>query len=124
MRLRLALLVTTMTCVDPSPPPRAAEVASVPPTVVVIGDQELEHYERGRRAELHRLRASRPAGDSIGPAALDSIGALAAGVAPAVYDSEVRLVENYLRSHRGAGSGRLAQLDSLRVERLVLLLKR
>ncbi|HMV30821.1 MAG TPA: hypothetical protein PKA50_01770 [Gemmatimonadales bacterium] len=121
MRAGLIALVWSLgSCVEgPSPPKVAQDDVPPPPTVIVIGEPELDQYERGLRAELARLRVvGRPL------ASAESAGARAAGLGLETYDSMTRVVERYLRTHAGARSGWIPLLDSLRVERLVLRLRR
>lgn len=84
-------------------------------------EAELEAYANGRSAELAALqRAASPA--AIGKQ-LDSIGGAASGLTAERYAVLAGDVEAALKAwrQRGIGARRARQLDSLRVERLVLL---
>ena len=97
--------------------------------VVPPARAELLAYHDGRSSEIAALR-QRPA---LSGGSLDSIGAAAAGLSVEAYRRVTAAVDAYLKEalRMSAGAGVppapdpwLAQLDSLRVERLVLGVRR
>jgi hypothetical protein len=84
-------------------------------------EAELEAYANGRGAELAALQQATSPGSIAGR--LDSIGGAASGLTAARYATLVEDVEAALKAwrQRGITARQARHLDSLRVERLVLL---
>jgi len=91
---------------------------------------QLQAYERGRRQEIVALRS----GKRFTGSAVDSIGARAAGLAPDVYRNLTQAIDGYLKHQLQRAATQLSAfpmpsdslltlLDSLRVERLVLIVR-
>lgn len=128
-RRNLLLLILGIAC-----GPRAERPNAQPPRVeglgslgVPFGPAELTAYLRGRTSEVALLRSLAAA---IAPGRLDSVGASAAGLSIPGYRRLVDSVDRYLMS-RAPGShparerqdSLVAVSDSLRAERLVLLVR-
>lgn len=124
-RRRLLLLLLLFGCrPDPGPlPDRASGLA-------VLGqypelEQGLRSYGQGRGAEVQALEAWLAAGARRDPEILDSIGAVAAELERERYHRLTEEVDQALIRWRDEGKldQRLSRLDSLRVERKVLLVR-
>jgi len=82
-------------------------------------------YELGRRAEIGRLEVWLARSDTLRSAELDETGAAAAQLGLDGYRGMVKEVDSVLveRGRTGLLDRRLQRLDSLRVERRVLLVR-
>ena len=91
----------------------------VPPAApVVLTDRDLDAYGAATRREIELLRQALRSGRGVRHTELDSVGARTAGMSTARFHELTRAVETALRSHLSVERG--AQLDSLRIELLVL----
>jgi len=113
----------------------ASLAATQPDEFEAFTPLELRLYERGRRAEIAALAARIAEPAPHGPLALDSIGATAAGLRAGWYLTLTAGVDSALI--RGGGNaaapdrkyaaprwnGQARRLDSLRLERLVLVIR-
>lgn len=105
-------------------PPRVDGLGSLG---VPFGPAELTAYLRGRTGEVALLKS---AGVAIAPDRLDRVGAKAAGFSIPAYRRLVDSVDSYLMSRtprsqaaRAEQDSLLAESDSLRAERLVLMVR-
>jgi hypothetical protein len=87
----------------------------------VVPVRDLNRYDAGRRAEIRRL-SGEPEG-AWSPEKLDSIGAAAAGLMPVAYRELVERVDSTLERPGSAPAGRQRLADSLRIARLILLIR-
>jgi len=89
-----------------------------PPAVVVLTDRDLDVYAMATRMEIRLLRQVLRSEGTSSRSALDSVGAKAAGMSLERFQDLTRAVETALRNHTSLERG--AQLDSLRIELLLL----
>lgn len=113
----------------------AAPMATGPDGVEVFTPLELRLYERGIRAEIAALSAHLGEPPPQEPLALDSIGAAAAGLRPGWYLTLAAGVDSALIRDGGntatadpkhaalKWNAQARRLDSLRLERLVLVIR-
>jgi hypothetical protein len=127
--MRILLLLSVMMvpgCRGGSRDPAESE-SRFPTRTVFLLAADLQAYRAGRQQEIEALREGSP----VTPEALDSLGALAAGISLESYRQVTQEVDQYLKegvSRIGSDSltrkatfdSNFAELDSLRVERLVL----
>src|SRR5262245_54073296 len=95
-------------------PPEAAP----PPALVVLTDRDLDAYIAGTRAEIRLLRQALRTNRALAPVTLDSLAARSAGMSVPRFHELTRAVDAALKNHTSLVRG--AQLDSLRIELLVL----
>ncbi len=113
---------------EPHPAGRGAEPpAAAAAQSATLLPADIAAYQAGRRRELAALRVVLGEGGTIAPERLDSIGAAVAGVTLEEYRRLTGRIETRLRAPPDSGpdwpAPQRARLDSLRVERLVLLVR-
>lgn len=128
-RRNLYLLILGLACSprDERPVDQPSRVDGLGSLGVPFGPEELTAYLRGRTGEVALLRSK---GIAIAPARLDGVGAGAAGLSLPAYRKLVDSVDRYLmsrsprsRAARAEQDSLLAVSDSLRAERLVLMVQ-